>query len=234
MPRPYRVLPEAPGPGLGAYCPHLPPLGGHRGSPTDACKVSLARRAAHTQAPKRRSGQRCRGPRGHLAAAIPTLPALAPEGHTHSPHAAGRAGRAGRRGDSVVSCTPRPGSGRAGLARLRGRQWLWWPGLRFKPGAMFSSCFSPQPRVLPRSRQEPVPSAARLQEPSGRKFQLRAGRVRELSVRGSDGRGAGAVMRHLQSTLVFSSHAKGTLLPVPTLEVPCFGSSLGWGWGAKS
>lgn len=182
-PRPYRVLPEAPGPGLRAYCPHPPPLGGHRGSPTDACKVSLARGAARTQAPKRRCGQRCRGPRGHLAAALPTLPALAPEGHTHSPHAAGRAARAGRRGDSSP-CTPGRGSGpgRAGLARVRERQWLWWPGLRFKPGALLSSCFSPQPGVLRRSRQEPVPSAVRLREPSGRKFQLLAGRVRELSV----------------------------------------------------
>lgn len=80
----------------------------------------------------------------------------------------------------------------------------------------------------------PIPAGAgprcpEAPEPSGRKFQLSAGRVRELSVRGSDGRGAGAAMRHLQGTLVFPSHAKGTLLSVPTLEVPRFGSSLGPG-----
>lgn len=97
---------------------------------------------------------------------------------------------------------------------------------------LFLLRLSPQPGVLQRSRQEPVPKAVRLWEPSGRKFQLSAGRVRELCVRGSDGRGAGAVMRHLQSTLVFSSHAKGTLLPVPTLEVPCLGESFGVGVGS--
>lgn len=40
-------------------------------SPTDASKVSLARGAARTQAPRWRRGQRCRGPRGLLAAVIP-------------------------------------------------------------------------------------------------------------------------------------------------------------------
>lgn len=64
-----------------------------------------------------------RGPPRHLAAAIPTLPALAGGEHTHPPHAAGCAGRAGLTGTPRAgphTRAPRPGPGRAGLARLRG------------------------------------------------------------------------------------------------------------------
>lgn len=62
LPHPHCVLPASPPePGLAAYCSH-PSLGGHLGSPTDACKVSLARGAARTQAPRWRRGQRCLGP----------------------------------------------------------------------------------------------------------------------------------------------------------------------------
>lgn len=101
LPHPHCVVPAAPlesGLDSGDYCSHPPPWGGHGGSPTDACKVSLARGAARTQAPRWRCGRRC------LASAIPTLPVVAQGGggggDTHPLHAAGCAGRAGRRGDS--------------------------------------------------------------------------------------------------------------------------------------
>lgn len=128
--------------------------------------------------------------------------------------------------------TLRPGSRRAGLAGLPGDSGC---GGRFKPRALGSSCFGSSLSLEfssdhCRSRRYPVSGGSR--SPVGESSSCeRARRVPELSVRGSDGRGAGEVMRHLQSTLVFPSHAKGTLLSVPTLEVPCLGSSWGGGDG---
>lgn len=121
-PRPHRVLPAAAPPvGLRAYCSRPPSLGGHRGNPTDACKVSLAPRAARTQAPRWRCGQRCRGPPGDLSATIPTLPALAPGGDTLTLRMllAAPGGR-GAEGTRRREHQGRPRSGRAGLAGLRG------------------------------------------------------------------------------------------------------------------
>lgn len=173
----------------------------------------------------------CRGPPGDLSATIPTLPALAPGGDTLTLRML-LAAPGGRGAEGTRRCEHhgRPRSGRAGLA-----------GLRSDSGVVAKTAFQTAHTPLfwlsalaSAWSSLPIPAGAGARcpeapEPSGRKFQLSAGRVRELSVRGSDGRGAGAAMRHLQGTLVFPSHAKGTLLSVPTLEVPRFGSSLGPG-----
>lgn len=156
--------------GLGAYCSRPPPLGGHRGNPTDACKVSLARRAARIQAPRWRCGQRCRGPPGDLSTAIPTLPALAPGRGTHSPSACCWPSRAGgvQRG-LVAACTAagrdRVGRGSPDCALTV----VVVAGTAFQTALtpLFWLRLMPQPGVLFRSRQEPVPGAQRLRSPAG-------------------------------------------------------------------